>query len=408
MKVLYLVNGPGFSSKAISGGDIRVVEIAKRLKKLGVDVSVLTTTAGYKILEESGLKTDYCKIAPPKWLGKVDCVSIGYIFSYIFEAIKSISIKAHFSRYEIVISTSDFLCDTIPAWYYTWRNPDAKWIAVVHHLYDTPWRRKGDFASNILGYLSQQVSFRLIRNRADLVFVYDSPQGRRIRRLLSKIGFSRENVRLVRNGINLDVISGTPEQNKVFDACFVASLRKSKGIFDLVAIWRQICEKRKNATLAIIGTGAPSDVKALKREIKNCGLSDNVKLLGYISHSEDLFKFLKSSKFFMFPSYEEGWGIAVCEAMACGLPVIAYDLPTYRIFGNAIIRVPKGNKEVFAEAALKLLSSEKLRMKLGEEAENIASRFDWDVVAKRELALFGELLGKERDLLINEKLELVK
>jgi len=394
MKILYIVNGPGFSSKAISGGDIRVVEIAKRLKKHGVNVSVLTTTAGYKTLEENGLHTNYYKIAPPKWLGKIDCTSIGYIFSYIFEAMKSILMRDRFSRYKIVISTSDFLCDTLPAWYYTWRNPTVKWIAVVHHLYDIPWRRKGNIASNILGYLSQQMSFRLIRSRANLVFVYDSAQGRRIRRLLSKMGLSRENVRLVRNGINLHIISRIPDQNKVFDACFVASLRRSKGIFDLVAIWKRICAKEKNATLGIVGTGAPSDVKALKHEIEYSGLSDNVKLRGYMPHSEDLFKFLKSSKFFIFPSYEEGWGIAVCEAMACGLPVIVYDLPTYRIFGNAIIKVPRGNKEAFTKVAFEFILDEKLRMKLSEEAKDIASRFDWEIIAERELALFEEILEK--------------
>lgn len=45
-----------------------------------------------------------------------------------------------------------------------------------------------------------------------------------------------------------------------------------------------------------------------------------------------LYSLLKSSKVFVFPSHEEGWGIAVCEAMAAGLPIVAYDLAPFREF----------------------------------------------------------------------------
>ena len=43
---------------------------------------------------------------------------------------------------------------------------------------------------------------------------------------------------------------------------------------------------------------------------------------------------MKSSKLFIFPSYEEGWGISITEAMACGLAVVCYDLKAYDVFGK--------------------------------------------------------------------------
>ena len=44
---------------------------------------------------------------------------------------------------------------------------------------------------------------------------------------------------------------------------------------------------------------------------------------------KDALSVVKSVLVFVFPSHEEGWGIAICEAMACGLAVVAYDLPAY-------------------------------------------------------------------------------
>ncbi|MEI9959687.1 MAG: glycosyltransferase [Limisphaerales bacterium] len=60
----------------------------------------------------------------------------------------------------------------------------------------------------------------------------------------------------------------------------------------------------------------------------------NIQLAGFVSE-EEKFLLLKKSKYFFFPSYEEGWGIALAEALYCECRCICYELPYYRsVFGD--------------------------------------------------------------------------
>lgn len=75
-------------------------------------------------------------------------------------------------------------------------------------------------------------------------------------------------------------------------------------------------------------------------------------LKGFVSE-EEKYAILKQSGFFFFPSYEEGWGIALAEALYCGATAVCYELPHYRsIFGNFPVYAELGNPAQFAERFL--------------------------------------------------------
>jgi glycosyltransferase involved in cell wall biosynthesis len=100
---------------------------------------------------------------------------------------------------------------------------------------------------------------------------------------------------------------------------------------------------------------------------------------------------MKSAKVFLFPSYEEGWGIAVSEALACEIPVVVYDLPAYSYAGNSIIKVMKGNTVAFAGEVIQLLSDEKARLSLSVEAHKKVK--DWGDIARDEIAMITQELA---------------
>ena len=84
---------------------------------------------------------------------------------------------------------------------------------------------------------------------------------------------------------------------------------------------------RKVSVMAVIGSDINFD-DVVKR-VKDKGLFENIKFMGFLN-GIDKFTVMKSSKICIFPSTYESFGMVVAEAMACGLPVVAYDLPVYR------------------------------------------------------------------------------
>jgi len=208
-------------------------------------------------------------------------------------------------------------------------------------------------------------------------------------------GISDERIKTMYNGINVKEIRKVKELKNGYDACFLAWFAPHKGLFDIVKIWKKVCENLPDAQIAIIGTGLEKIVTKLRRVIKEANLERNVSMLGPLSESKK-YAVLKSSKIFFYPSYSESWGIVVCEAMACGLPIVAYDLPAYEVYGDdVILKVPVGDTRAFSKATLELLMNEGLRRKMSKKARTIARRLDWDEVMERELnALFRSANGK--------------
>ncbi|NIM46333.1 MAG: glycosyltransferase, partial [Nitrososphaeria archaeon] len=140
------------------------------------------------------------------------------------------------------------------------------------------------------------------------------------------------------------------------------------------------------------GEGQPDVVNSLKKEIKKSGLEQNIDLKGFLE-DEDAFRVIKQSRVFIFPSHEEGWGIAICEAMACGLPVVAYDLPVYdEVFFGGLVQIKKGDVESFARKTLELLEGGNGEYtRLSREALQVAAKYNWEQVARDELGLMEQI-----------------
>jgi alpha-1,3-rhamnosyl/mannosyltransferase len=75
--------------------------------------------------------------------------------------------------------------------------------------------------------------------------------------------------------------------------------------------------------------------------------------------------------------------LVALEAMAAGLPVVGYDLPSSReAFGNAMLQVESYDVDAFAAAVLRLLEDETSRNVYRQRGYRIAERYNWDKIAK--------------------------
>ncbi len=138
---------------------------------------------------------------------------------------------------------------------------------------------------------------------------------------------------------------------------------------------------------ALIVGGAGADpreqrlLETIEAQVHDYGLTDRVRLIGEVDESTTA---LTAMDLFVFPSHLESFGMALVEAMACGLPTVAYaaggvtDIVEHDRTG---LLVPVRDVPALAEAMLMLIEDENRRRRLGQNARTAAVRWDIQHIA---------------------------
>jgi len=261
----------------------------------------------------------------------------------------------------------------------------TRWIAWIHHKELHPSQRPGNRAFNEMTWRMQEWSFLRIARHADQARVLDSDAGDHVEQRLKELGMPPARIYKMLNGIDVGPIAAVPDTDKTFDAVMIG-VRPNKGSLDIVPVWKLVQQLRPGTTLCLIGGMAGEE--NLARHIQKEGLEKVIKICkpaaGWLPFDAYVTK-IKQARVLFAPSHEEGWGIAVCEAMACGLPVIAYDLPVYRrVYGDALLTVPEGDYRAFAEALCRVLQDPAQHAVWAERGRRCAAQYDWDAVSQMD------------------------
>jgi len=317
-----------------------------------------------------------------------------FIFlSYLLRIWPALKVLKTLSSIKMVYSSTDILPDILPAYFWKKRHPRLLWMAQVHHLLPPPANRPGNFLVNFSALLMQKISLYCLKNIADLILVNNS----HLYTQLVKMGFNQQRLKVLGAGIEYVRISQAKilPDTPLYHAIFLGRLRKTKGIFDLVPIWKGVVKSIPQATLAVIGEGEREIKRLLAKQIQESGLSDQIELLGFIQ-DDKLFSLLKKARVFLFCDYEAGWGVAVAEAMACGLPVVGYDIGVLgSVYQRGFVKVPLGDHQRFSTEVARLLRDEEKRIRLAREAQQIATQLDWSNTGQ-EFAQILETIFKNR------------
>ncbi|RMF98304.1 MAG: glycosyltransferase family 1 protein [Candidatus Schekmanbacteria bacterium] len=180
--------------------------------------------------------------------------------------------------------------------------------------------------------------------------------------------------------------------NDAFILGTVSHLSKHKGHSLLLEAVEKIAQKGKNVFLIIVGEGPLK--KELKLECRKRNIEERVKFAGFRKDVENLI-----SRFYILihPTIEgEGSPSAIKEAMICGIPVIASDIPPIReIIRDKVegILVKAGKSEEIEKGILSLIDNPTLRQKLSQAALKKAEKeFDLDEAVLRTEHLYYEVL----------------
>jgi GalNAc-alpha-(1->4)-GalNAc-alpha-(1->3)-diNAcBac-PP-undecaprenol alpha-1,4-N-acetyl-D-galactosaminyltransferase len=170
-------------------------------------------------------------------------------------------------------------------------------------------------------------------------------------------------------------------------------LSREKGFDLLLEAFSRIAACHLDWQLKFLGDG-PLRSK-LEEQAAELGLSARVEFTGMVA---DPFPKLRDADLFVLSSRYEGFGNALCEAMAQGLPVISFDCPSgpREIIRNDVdgLLVPAEDVSALATAMDKLMSNDQERMRLAARAPEITERFGLTRVLNLWNQVFADLLLK--------------
>jgi glycosyltransferase involved in cell wall biosynthesis len=175
----------------------------------------------------------------------------------------------------------------------------------------------------------------------------------------------------------------------------VGSIQPRKNLGRLIASYsylRQLRPEGKLPKLVIVGKRAWLYNETL-RAIEDNGLRDSIILTGYVPE-KDLPALYSGAVCFVYPSFFEGFGLPLVEAMKCGVPVIAGDRTSPpEVVGQAGLLVDPFDVRALASAIERLIVNSDFRNELRVKGLDRAREFDWRETARRTLEIYREVVG---------------
>ena len=152
----------------------------------------------------------------------------------------------------------------------------------------------------------------------------------------------------------------------------------------------------KDLRLVIIGDELSRN-PSVRRAVAATRVEPFVRFLGFVP-VDTLKVFYRAATIFAFPSLYEGFGLAPLEAMACGTPVVASNLPPLvEAVGDAAELVTPDNVFDIARGIRELLLDQQRREHLGRAGQTQAGHFSWTETARGVLGVYSEIINELRN-----------
>lgn len=237
---------------------------------------------------------------------------------------------------------------------------------------------------------------------SDLVLLLNSCDAKYV---IENLGVKSERVRIVPNGIadiflNLPFESMPSTDDSVIRIAQIGTYIPRKGIYYSVPALNKILARYPKVEVSFFGTKCfecpdPAQVYA----DFDPGVRDRVKVIPYYTN-ETLPELLKGHHIKLFSTISEGFGIALIEAMACGLAPITTATPgpleIVRDGYDAIV-IPPRNSQAIEEALELLISNRSFLAQLRRNAYNTAQSYSWAKIAQTNLSFYEQACQQKCD-----------
>ena len=183
-----------------------------------------------------------------------------------------------------------------------------------------------------------------------------------------------------------------PSGDRDHRVVFAGRQEPRKGLQVLLRAWPEIRE-RTGLRLTVAGAD-PLAVRLLLTRLRVS--DDGIDIVGFLSQDE-LTRTLLAAKALVAPSIgQESFGMVLTRAFACGLPVVASDIPGYRevLTPEAAVAIAPDDPHALADAVSALVDDEPRRTAMGEAARALAiAQYAWPAIAGRLEAVYADVTG---------------
>jgi glycosyltransferase involved in cell wall biosynthesis len=250
-------------------------------------------------------------------------------------------------------------------------------IVTWHEVWSRAYWRQYLGWAGWIAWLTERLAMRL----PDHIFAASPQTAERLSRSLRR----HQQVTIVPNGIDLDLIHDVSAAAEIADLVVVGRLIEHKRVDMLLDALASLLARDMHLTCRIIGDGPAR--AALEERARDRGIAGAVEFRDDIENQKELYSLVKAAKVFVSLSVREGFGLAVLEAIACGIPVLTTSAPD-NLAQHLVARYSRGRvceptPEAVAAAIHDLVIDADQRP--GDECgtDPWVAEYDWNAMADR-------------------------
>ena len=213
--------------------------------------------------------------------------------------------------------------------------------------------------------------------------------------ILQRLNFKSEDIYVIYHGVNhsLFKLYNNPKVNFNLPKKFilsVGSIEPRKNLLGLLKAYLSLSRDIKNEYKLVLAGFKGWENSEIVSLIKQN--SQDVFYLGYLSN-EELAKVYNLSSCFVFPSFYEGFGLPILEAMACGTPVVCSNSSSMpEVGGDAAVYCNPKDIDDIAKKIEMVLNDKILQQKMIEKGLQRAKEFTWEKSAQEHIKVFNKVM----------------
>lgn len=248
---------------------------------------------------------------------------------------------------------------------------------------------------NLFKYVFQSITEFLIITCCPILIVDTNYVSERIATYRRQFKIMRmPKIVVIPQGVNQEFYSLEGKKKK-YDLISIGTFTNRKGHFFLVDVIEKLNEIIPNITLAIIGSKCESTYfNELLGRIKKNDLEKCISLFPDLSFKETL-EILDQSGIFVLHSQEESQGIALCEAMAAGKPIVSTKvggIPDVIEHGINGLLSEYGEVDIFTNNILTILTNKKYYESIALNNRTKSLKYKWDTIANDILDTYNQII----------------